>query len=109
MVYGVRTFLQQSTLTYLPASDIPPPLTSPPGRKNNKLITNKHHSPPPADLSLCGYTHVPPLELHHLSSSKPAIPSTVSQPYSTSYKYNLPSNLEEFVSSGPKASARVHQ
>ncbi|KAK5618890.1 hypothetical protein CRENBAI_008460 [Crenichthys baileyi] len=40
-----------------------PPHISPPGRKNKEIITNKHRSPPPANLSLCGHTHLPPLEL----------------------------------------------
>ncbi|MED6243244.1 hypothetical protein ATANTOWER_017088 [Ataeniobius toweri] len=60
LVHAIRTALQQGTVTHL----LVHLLTSPPGSKNKEIITNKHHSTPP--LSLCGYTHLPPLELHNL-------------------------------------------
>ncbi|MEQ2289234.1 hypothetical protein AMECASPLE_030872 [Ameca splendens] len=86
LVHAIRTALQQCTVTHL----LVHLLTSPPGSKNKEIITNKHHSTPP--LSLCGYTHLPPLELHNLIRSKLIILSIISvipEPNPTS-SYNLP-------------------
>lgn len=49
------------------------------GRKQ-EVIFNKHCSLLPTDLSLCGNTFLPLLELHHLSSSKLFISPIISEP-----------------------------
>ncbi|MEQ2281736.1 hypothetical protein AMECASPLE_033523 [Ameca splendens] len=41
-----------------PPSSSPQLLMCPPRGKNRKIITNQHLSPPPANISLCGYTHL---------------------------------------------------
>ncbi|KAK5612627.1 hypothetical protein CRENBAI_010300 [Crenichthys baileyi] len=70
LVLAVWNPQQQSTITYLYVHPYDtPPLASPLGRQNKEIITNKHPSPPPANLSLCGYTHLSSLELHHLSNT----------------------------------------
>ncbi|MEQ2228496.1 hypothetical protein ILYODFUR_009502 [Ilyodon furcidens] len=74
LVLAVWNPQQQSTITHLYVHPYDtPPLASPPGRQNKEIITNKHPSPPPANLSLCGYTHLSSLELHHLSNMSSCI------------------------------------